>query len=61
MKIGYSKQECTVCFEKFNKGEIIKKLPCDHIFHNKCIKPWLKKSVNCPNCRLNIKTFFEKN
>lgn len=35
------------------------KLPCSHIFHYKCVKQWLKISIFCPLCRLNLKEFFE--
>jgi len=60
MKIGHTKKDCTVCFEGFCKGEIIRKLPCGHIFHNKCIKPWLRVNIKCPNCRCNIKDILSK-
>jgi len=29
-------------------------LKCGHIFHNSCIKEWLKKSGTCPICRATI-------
>jgi E3 ubiquitin-protein ligase RNF13 len=54
-KIGNSCSQCTVCHEQYQKGEVIRILPCDHFFHYKCLKPWFKKSNACPLCRLNIK------
>ena len=38
----------------------ITKLKCGHMFHNKCIKNWFKKtevesSIKCPLCRDNIR------
>ena len=26
-------------------GELVKKLPCDHMFHKSCILPWLNKVI----------------
>mmetsp|Transcript_40415 Transcript_40415/g.35874 ORF Transcript_40415/g.35874 Transcript_40415/m.35874 type:complete len:106 (-) Transcript_40415:58-375(-) len=60
MKMGKSGQECTVCTHKFGEGEKIWKLPCKHIFHEKCIGPWLGKNHTCPNCRMNLEEHFAK-
>jgi hypothetical protein len=46
--------ECPICLEQYAKDEKICILQCDHTFHEKCIKEWLKNSENCPNCRENI-------
>lgn len=61
MKMGKSGQDCSVCSEGFRKGEKIRKLPCKHIFHDKCIMPWLEKNSTCPNCRFNLLEFFTEN
>jgi len=61
MKMGKSAQDCSVCSEGFRKGEKIRKLPCKHIFHDKCIMPWLDKNSTCPNCRFNLLEFFMEN
>ena len=48
-------QECSICVEPLNNSFAIK-LNCDHIFHDKCLQEWLKKSKNkdCPLCRMKI-------
>ena len=47
---------CTICIEDFEEGEqVIKLTPCTHMFHQKCINPWLEKSNECPNCKTEIK------
>tara|TARA_B100000674_G_scaffold276706_1_gene228538 strand:- start:140 stop:562 length:423 start_codon:yes stop_codon:yes gene_type:complete len=47
--------ECTVCLEKYKKNEKIIVLPCNHNFHEACIKEWFEKdNRSCPNCRENI-------
>lgn len=43
---------CTVCFEDFSMNEKeVRKLVCNHLFHEKCIFPWLRYNANCPICR----------
>jgi len=49
--------------------EKINKMPCKHIFHNHCVKLWLKTHKNCPSfnilnifidCRFDLELFFLK-
>lgn len=61
MKMGKSGQQCSVCYENFKRGCKIRKLPCKHIFHDKCIMPWLEKNSTCPNCRFDLFVFFTEN
>lgn len=46
----YYTNKCSICLYKFNNKSIMK-LNCDHIYHKKCIKKWLKKNNSCPLCR----------
>lgn len=42
---------CVICTDTL-KGEKCKKLLCNHIFHEACIKEWLLKyNTTCPDCR----------
>lgn len=34
-------QDCAVCKEQFKIDDEVIKIPCKHIFHPDCIKPWL--------------------
>lgn len=43
---------CTICLENFIKGELITKLHCNHLFHNKCLRTWFKYNNICPLCKL---------
>eukprot|EP00123_Amoebidium_parasiticum_P020169 comp44013_c0_seq1/m.47491 comp44013_c0_seq1/g.47491 ORF comp44013_c0_seq1/g.47491 comp44013_c0_seq1/m.47491 type:complete len:343 (-) comp44013_c0_seq1:422-1450(-) len=52
--LGGDKKECAVCMDAWGAGEVGKKLPCDHLFHNDCIVPWLKAHGTCPVCRLKL-------
>lgn len=50
-----SQIQCAVCFEKFNLNESgVRKLPCDHLFHDTCIFPWLQSNASCPICRAQL-------
>lgn len=42
--------DCTICLNTVSN----KPLKCGHIFHNKCIKTWLRQHDTCPNCRCEV-------
>jgi len=48
------KYTCSVCLSDFAKGEKMAKLSCNHLFHQKCIVPWLESNDKCPNCRKKV-------
>ncbi|KFH71922.1 hypothetical protein MVEG_02216 [Podila verticillata NRRL 6337] len=48
------KLDCSVCKDDFTKEDNLLQLPCKHIFHEDCIKPWLKVSGTCPTCRFSL-------
>ena len=53
----YSKikeKKCSICLLKYKKSDIIKELPCNHIFHKNCILKWMEKSNVCPICKYDI-------
>lgn len=43
--------QCSVCMEDFKCRELVRKLPCQHLYHTDCIVPWLKMHATCPICR----------
>ncbi|KAJ3047338.1 hypothetical protein HDU79_005403 [Rhizoclosmatium sp. JEL0117] len=49
---------CAICVENFDNDsdDPAKALPCKHIFHKKCITPWLKLHNTCPFCRWELPT-----
>jgi len=45
-------QQCSICLEKFQGGELLTSLPrCQHFFHMECIARWFQSSQQCPLCR----------
>ncbi|KAL1537721.1 RING-type E3 ubiquitin transferase [Salvia divinorum] len=42
---------CPICWDKFESGENIGTLECNHEFHSECIKIWLEDKNTCPICR----------
>lgn len=50
-----SSDPCSVCLEKFEKDNVMTKLPCFHGFHTPCIETWLKHgNFTCPVCRCDV-------
>ncbi|XP_063607492.1 uncharacterized protein LOC134782079 [Penaeus indicus] len=41
---------CSICLEPYDDF-VSETLDCEHRFHRKCIRYWLKQQSNCPNCR----------
>ncbi|KAI9286898.1 hypothetical protein BC943DRAFT_320213 [Umbelopsis sp. AD052] len=49
-------QDCSVCKEDFSVSEDVLILPCEHFFHQECIKQWLLVNGTCPICRYSLTT-----
>ncbi|PIK38366.1 putative E3 ubiquitin-protein ligase AMFR [Apostichopus japonicus] len=45
--------DCAICWEEMKTA---RKLPCNHLFHDGCLRSWLEHETSCPTCRhpLNI-------
>ncbi|KAK9507481.1 hypothetical protein O3M35_007333 [Rhynocoris fuscipes] len=46
--------QCSVCWEDFKIDEPVRKLPCEHVYHENCIIPWLELHGTCPICRKTL-------
>ncbi|XP_037850268.2 E3 ubiquitin-protein ligase RNF126 isoform X3 [Chlorocebus sabaeus] len=46
--------ECPVCKDDYALGERVRQLPCNHLFHDGCIVPWLEQHDSCPVCRKSL-------
>ncbi|XP_072923170.1 E3 ubiquitin-protein ligase RNF130 isoform X3 [Hemitrygon akajei] len=45
---------CAVCIEGYKSNDVVRILPCKHVFHKQCVDPWLNEHCTCPICKLNI-------
>mmetsp|Transcript_32455 Transcript_32455/g.59491 ORF Transcript_32455/g.59491 Transcript_32455/m.59491 type:complete len:312 (+) Transcript_32455:112-1047(+) len=51
---------CIICLQGYDdqdsskRGEIVIKLPCNHLFHKPCIGQWLVNHSSCPLCNADV-------
>eukprot|EP00930_Biecheleria_cincta_P047184 TRINITY_DN32655_c0_g1_i1.p1 TRINITY_DN32655_c0_g1~~TRINITY_DN32655_c0_g1_i1.p1 ORF type:complete len:458 (+),score=70.35 TRINITY_DN32655_c0_g1_i1:67-1440(+) len=44
-------QQCAICLEMFQEGEMLTLLRCEHCFHVDCVASWMQRAIQCPLCR----------
>ncbi|ESN91096.1 hypothetical protein HELRODRAFT_194547 [Helobdella robusta] len=57
LKLGdpeLSGESCAICVEEFVVADVVRILPCKHLFHKKCVDEWLSQHRRCPICQLDI-------
>ncbi|KAF4369082.1 hypothetical protein CsatB_019447 [Cannabis sativa] len=43
---------CSICLADYKANDMLRQLPdCSHLFHVKCVDPWLRLHPTCPVCR----------
>eukprot|EP00662_Eupelagonemidae_sp_cell21_P024038 gene24038-42688_t len=45
---------CAVCQDDFAAGDGVRRLNCFHVFHARCVDPWLCRSLTCPMCKPHV-------
>lgn len=60
VKENFNNDICSICLEDLinyedieNNDEVIS-LVCNHMFHKKCVDPWIKNNKNCPLCKRTV-------
>jgi hypothetical protein len=46
---------CIICQIDFDPEDLVTHLPCSHVFHDECLRPWLSKKKTCPFCSTELK------
>ena len=46
---------CPISHDVLVSGDIIRTLPCGHIFKAECVENWLRQSSSCPVCRQDVR------
>ena len=47
-------KQCSVCYTNIKFGDIVRKINCNHIFHQECVDKWLEEKLSCPLCRFKF-------
>ena len=47
-------KQCAICLDDFEGGQEVMVTPCNHLFHEDCIMPWVTSNGQCPVCRFKI-------
>ncbi|XP_033110032.1 E3 ubiquitin-protein ligase AMFR-like [Anneissia japonica] len=42
---------CAICWDQMTTA---RKLPCNHFFHNSCLRSWMEHDTSCPTCRKSL-------
>ena len=65
MGVAGEHDRCVVCHEPVTADGDTMGLPCRHVFHRRCLEPWLKKrdeegrAPDCPTCRTELQMSHE--
>mmetsp|Transcript_1018 Transcript_1018/g.2706 ORF Transcript_1018/g.2706 Transcript_1018/m.2706 type:complete len:114 (+) Transcript_1018:2-343(+) len=46
--------ECVICLEVAEDATEWCRLLCGHLFHERCLREWLRRARRCPLCRLDL-------
>lgn len=45
---------CTICLCEYEPDDLLRKMPCRHLFHKECVDEWLKLKRTCPLCKFDV-------
>ncbi|CAJ1414686.1 unnamed protein product [Effrenium voratum] len=52
-------EACAVCREPMRRAELVRRLPCAHVFHAACIARWLCVKATCPLDKSDVRKALE--
>jgi len=51
-------EDCIICLDRFERGDLVLELQCGHIFHRQCIDEWFMRGRfrrrTCPLCQRSV-------
>lgn len=47
-------EPCAICLDDLQKAKRARQLPCGHIFHSRCVDPWVIQRHTCPLCVASV-------
>lgn len=52
-----TEKTCSICLDDYEPESKLRRIPCEHLFHTKCLDKWLtENSYKCPLCRVGVAT-----
>lgn len=51
MKAQQIEPTCSICQDAYRVGDRLLYLVCQHMYHKRCLWPWIEQHNTCPNCR----------
>jgi len=45
---------CSICLCEYEEGDEVTMLPCNHVYHEACVKEWTGQSQRCPLCNHDL-------
>ena len=60
IKENFDNDNCSICLENLFSEEDLEtnndiiELKCKHMFHKKCLDPWVNEHKKCPLCKCDI-------
>ncbi|KAE8654651.1 hypothetical protein F3Y22_tig00117048pilonHSYRG01376 [Hibiscus syriacus] len=45
---------CCICLTSYADKDVLKELPCSHVFHRSCVDKWLTMKALCPLWKCTI-------
>ena len=50
-RLSQDNRSCCICMDDFKPGDVAKRLPCLHMYHETCVDEWLRTNGCCPICK----------
>ncbi|EKU21536.1 atp synthetase alpha chain -like protein [Nannochloropsis gaditana CCMP526] len=51
----YNFRECCICLTDFERTDLVRKLPCGHVYHSECVDCWFSVNSVCPLCKSDVR------